>query len=145
MKPTRLSTLGIIALVCLVVTWLTLRGLYASLPPLPWTGVPGLLAVAAIEAGAGRDLRRRIARKPGTKPPQPLFVSRMVALARASSVAAAIVFGICIGFVGYLGGMLNAANPRHDTISAASTAASALALAAAALYLEYSCRVPDPS
>jgi hypothetical protein len=143
MTPTRLPVLAVIAVVSLTVTWLTLRGVYASLPPLPWTGVPALVAVAAIEAGAGRDLRRRIARKPGTKPPQALFVSRMVALAKASSVAAAFVLGICLGFAGYLGGMLDAPNPRHDMTSALSTGAAALALAAAALYLEHSCRVPD--
>jgi len=142
MRPTRLSILGLIVVVSLAVTWPTLRGVYSSLPPLPWTGVPALLAVAVIEAGAGRDLRRRITGQPGTKPAQPLLVSRMVALARASSVAAAIVVGVCLGFVVYLSGLLGSPTPRHDAISAASTAAAALALAAAALYLEYCCRVP---
>jgi hypothetical protein len=144
MKPTRLSTLVIVALALAAVTWLTLRLVYASLPPLPWTGVPALLVVAAVEAVSGRDLRRRIARKPGTKPPQPLQVSRMLALAKASSIAAAVVTGVCLGFTGYLTGQLSAAVPRHDLIAAASTAAAALALAAAALYLEFCCRVPEP-
>lgn len=142
MTPTRVSTLGIVALGIAAVTWLILRPAYVSLPPLPWTGVPVLLLVAGAEVIIGRDVRRRIARRPGTKPVHPLAVSRTLVLAKASSLTGAVVTGITLGFVGYLSGQLAATMPRHDFIYAAITCAAALVLVAAALYLEYCCRVP---
>ncbi len=160
MKPTRVSTLVIIAALCAVAGWLLLRGVYAKLPPLPWTGVPALLIAALAEAWTGRDLKARIAgprrgsgqgarggpdARRGLKPPAPLFVSRMVALAKASSLAAAIIAGFTAGFDVYLSGSLNASVPRQDALTAVVTFVAAVLLACAALYLEYCCRVPgDP-
>ena len=156
MKPTRVSTLVIVAVVCAAAGWLFLRAVYAKLPPLPWTGVPALLIAAVAEAWTGRDLKTRIAarglgaRRGGDqgaprvlKPPAPLFVSRMVALAKASSVAAAIIAGFAAGFDFYLAGSLSASTPREDALTAVITFAAAVVLACAALYLENCCRVPD--
>jgi uncharacterized protein DUF3180 len=158
-KPTRISTLVIIAVVCAAAGWLLLRAVYAKLPPLPWTGVPALLIAAAAEAWTGRDLRARIAGPPrrssgqgargsgqgarDLKPPAPLFVSRMVALAKASAVAAAIIAGLAAGFDFYLAGSLNASVPREDALTAVITFVAAVLLGCAALYLENSCRVPE--
>ena len=142
MKPTRVSTLVIIAVVCAAAGWLLLRAVYTKLPPLPWTGVPALLIAAAAEAWMGRDIKARIAGRPGSKPVQPLFASRMVALARASSVAAAIIAGLAAGSAFYLAGSLNASTPRQDALTAVITFVAAIVLACAALYLEYCCRVP---
>ena len=161
MKPTRVSTLVIIAVVCAAAGWVLLRAVYAKLPPLPWTGVPALLIAAAAEAWTGRDLRARIAGPPrrgsgqgagrgsgqgagrDLKPPAPLFVSRMVALAKASSVAAAIIAGFAAGFDFYLAGSLTASVPREDALTAVFTFVAAVLLGCAALYLENSCRVPE--
>ena len=143
MKPTRVSTLVLVTVICAAVTWLALRSLYQHLPPLPWTGVPALLVAALAEAWTGRDLRARIAGRRGLKPAAPLFVSRMVALAKASSLAAAIIAGITAGFDVYLSGSLSAAVPRQDALTAVLTFAAAVLLACAALYLEYCCRVPE--
>jgi hypothetical protein len=107
--------------------------------------VPALLVAAIAEAWTGRDLRARIAGRRGLKPAAPLFVSRMVALAKASSLAAAAIAGLAAGFDIYLSGSLTAPVPRQDALTAAVTFASAVVLACAALYLEYCCRVPpDP-
>jgi len=143
MRPTRTSTLVIVAIVCAVVSWLLLKAVYEKLPPLPWTGVPALLVAAAAEAWTGRDLRARIAGRRGLKPAAPLFVSRMVALAKASAVAGAAIAGLSAGFIVYLSGSLNASVPRQDAVTAAVTLAAAVVLACAALYLEYCCRVPN--
>ena len=159
MKPTRISTLVIIAVVCAAAGWVLLRAVYAKLPPLPWTGVPALLIAAAAEAWTGRDLRARIAGPPrrgsgqgargsgqgarDLKPPAPLFVSRMVALAKASAVAAAIIAGFAAGFDFYLAGSLTASVPREDALTAVITFVAAVLLGCAALYLENSCRVPE--
>jgi hypothetical protein len=142
MRPTRVSTLAVIAVVCAAAAWLLLRPLYSRLPPLPWTGVPALLVAAVAEAWAGRDLRARIAGKRGLKPAAPLFVSRMVALAKASSLAGAAIAGLAAGFDIYLSGSLTAPVPRQDALTAAVTFAAAVVLTCAALYLEYCCRVP---
>jgi Protein of unknown function (DUF3180) len=150
-KPTRISTLVIIAVVCAAAGWVLLRAVYAKLPPLPWTGVPALLIAAVAEAWTGRDLRARIAGPrrgsgQGTrdlKPPAPLFVSRMVALAKASAVAAAIIAGFAAGFDFYLAGSLTASVPREDALTAVITFVAAVLLGCAALYLENSCRVPE--
>jgi Protein of unknown function (DUF3180) len=142
-KPTRTSTLAIVAVVCAVVAWALLHSVYEKLPPLPWTGVPALLVAALAEAWTGRDLKARIAGRRGLKPAAPLFVSRMVALAKASSLAGAAIAGLAAGFVIYLSGSLNAPVPRQDAVTAAITLASAVVLSCAALYLEYCCRVPS--
>ena len=144
MKPTRISTLVIIAVVCAAAGWVLLRAVYAKLPPLPWTGVPALLIAAVAEAWTGRDLKARISgRRQGLKPVAPLFVTRMVALAKATSVAAAIIAGFTAGFDFYLAGSLNASTPREDALTAVITFVAAVLLACAALYLENSCRVPE--
>jgi hypothetical protein len=143
-KPTRVSTLVAVAVVCAALGWLLLRTLYAKLPPLPWTGVPALLIAALAEAWTGRDLKARIARRgEGVKPVAPLFVSRMVALAKATSLAAAIIAGFAAGFDIYLAGSLSASVPRQDALTAVITFAAAVVLACAALYLENCCRVPE--
>ena len=143
MRPTRISTLFVVAVVCALAAWLALRSVYERLPPLPWTGVPALLIAAFAEAWIGRDLKARIAGGRRLKPVAPLFVSRMVALAKASAVAGAAIAGLAAGFVIYLSGSLNAPVPRQDAFTAAVTMAAAVLLACAALYLEYCCRVPD--
>ena len=143
MRPTRTSTLAIVAVACALAAWLLLHSVYSKLPPLPWTGVPALLVASVAEAWTGRDLKNRIAGKRGLKPAAPLFVSRMVALAKATSLVASAITGLAAGFVIYLSGSLNAAVPRQDALTAAVTLACAVLLACAALYLEYCCRVPN--
>jgi hypothetical protein len=142
MRPTRLTTLAVVAVLAAAVTWGVLKAVYNSLPPLPWTGVPALLVVAVFETGAGRDLRRRIAGRKNLKPADPLVVSRMLVLARATALAGALVTGLMLGFIVYLSGMVSEPVPGHDIISAALTCGAALVMTGAALYLEYCCRVP---
>ena len=142
MKPTRGRTLALVGVIAAAITWALLTVVYSDLPPLSWTGVPALLIAAGAEAWMGRDLRARIAGRPGTKPAPPLFVARMVALAKASSLAAALFAGVAAGFAIYLSGMLNATTPRNDLITASVSFGSSLVLLAAALFLEYCCRVP---
>jgi len=146
MTATRPRTLLLIGVLAAAVTWALLIAVYASLPPLTWTLVPALLIAAGIETWTGRDLRARIqGRGPDGKPAPPLFVARIVALAKASSQTAALLAGVSAGFMIYLSGMLNAPTPRSDLVDASLSFGSSLALLAAALFLEYCCRVPkDP-
>lgn len=141
MKPTRLRTLVLVAVVCALAAWLALRQVYSVLPPLPWTGVPALLLLAVAEAWSGRSLRTRL-RGGGGKPVLPIAVARMAALAKATSLAAALLGGLAAGYLLYVAGSLDKAAYRADAYAAGGTLVSALLLAAAALYLEYGCRVP---
>jgi hypothetical protein len=125
-----------------VVSWAGLTAVYSSLPPLSWTGVPALLIAAVAEAWTGRDLRARIQGRPGARPAPPLFVARMVALAKATSLTAALLAGVCAGFIVYLSGKTNAPTPRGDLVNASLSFGACLVLLAAALFLEYCCRVP---
>jgi Protein of unknown function (DUF3180) len=143
-RPTRARTLFLVALLAAVVTWAVLKAVYSSLPPLTWTLVPALLIAAAAEAWTGRDLRARIQGRTA-RPAPPLFVARVVALAKASSQAAALLAGISVGFMVYLSGMTGAPTPRADLVDASLSFGGCLVLLAAALFLEYCCRVPgDP-
>ena len=142
MNPTRPWMLGLILVIAAAVTWAVLTAVYTSLPPLTWTGVPALLIAAATEAWMGRDLRARIQGKRGTRPAPPLFVARVVALAKASSLTAVLLAGICAGFVIYLSGMTSAPTPRGDLVDASLSFGACIVLLAAALFLEYCCRVP---
>jgi hypothetical protein len=143
MTPTRLRTLFLIAVVVAAVSWLVLHAAYGSLPPLPWTMVPALIIAAGGEVITGRGLQARILRRPGAKPVPPLQVARMVALAKASSLAAAVIGGVAAGFAGAAAGSLPAPAARHDVFTASSTFVAAVVLAVAALYLERCCRVPE--
>lgn len=142
MKPTRQRNLLILGLACAVIAWAVLQAVYSDLPPLSWTGVPALLIAAMIEAWAGRDVKARITGAEGYKPAPPLFVARLVVLAKASAYAASVVAGLSFGFVIYLLRLMGAPTPRTDMITAGITFGSALVLLAAALYLENSCRIP---
>jgi hypothetical protein len=142
MKPTKVRTLALAALVCAVLAWLLLRLIYASLPPLPWTGVPALVLLAVAEAVSGWNVRARLRGGGGTKI-APIAVARMAALAKASSLAAALIGGLAVGFLVYVLGSLDKPSFRTDAVTASVTLGSAMALMAAALYLEQGCRVPS--
>jgi uncharacterized protein DUF3180 len=141
MKPTKVRTLALAALVSAVLAWLLLRLVYVSLPPLPWTGVPALLLLAIAEAVSGRNVRARLRGGGGTRIP-PIAVARMAALAKATSLAAAILGGLAAGFLVYVLGSLDKPAFRTDAVTAGVTLGSAMVLMAAALYLEQGCRVP---
>jgi hypothetical protein len=143
MTPTRLRTLFGIAVVLAVVSWLLLRTVYSSLPSFPWTMVPALIIAAGGEAITGHGLRARILGRPGAKPVPSLQVARMVALAKASSLAAAVIGGVAAGFAAAAAGSLPARAAGHDVLTSTSTFGAAVLLAGAALYLEHCCRIPE--
>lgn len=131
-----------IAAVAGVATWAVLQFTYVSLPPLPWTAAPTFLLLALGEIVSAVNIRARIQHKPDTKPIEPMVVARMVALAKASSVAGAVLTGMFGGFLVQLADSLQKVTPRRDFLVSAGTALAALVLVAGALFLEYACRVP---
>jgi hypothetical protein len=142
--PTRVWSLVVIGAACAAASWLVLRLVYSDLPPLPWTAVPALGLLAVGEWLTGRNLRERLSGRPGVKPLQPLAVPRLAAFAKASSTAATIFGGLATGLGVYAIGSLDKPAFRHDAIAAGTTLLAAIALVAAALFLERSCRAPEP-
>jgi Protein of unknown function (DUF3180) len=138
MTPTRARDLLAAGLVAALLANLVIRLSYGSLPGFP------LLAGATLEALAGNALRARILRRPGARPVQPLVAARAVLLAKASSLAGAIMAGVWTGLLVYV-------LPRSAEVTAAASDAMsgglglvcALGLVAGALWLERCCRTPD--
>jgi hypothetical protein len=141
-RPTSLRSLLLVGVACAAAGWLIARAAFARLPALPWTAVPAMALLAIGETLTGRSIRARLAGRRTAKPLQPLAVARVVALAKASSAVAACLGGLAAGFGGFLAGSLAKPVARADTFAAAGTLAAALALTAAALFLERSCRTP---
>jgi hypothetical protein len=145
-KPTGWRELLPTFLVVTVVAYLTTRISYGVLPPLPLFAGITLLLLAIIETILGYSLKARIEQRPGTQPVQPLVAARAVALAKASAVAGALMAGVWAGLLGYLlprYGQLAAA--ADDTPAAVLGLVCALALVAAALWLQHCCRAPTDS
>lgn len=146
MQMTRPATLAGIFVACAIVAWLAVRPTYANLPLLPITAVPALGALAIAEAAVGRHIRSRLTGRRGaaTKPVAPIAVARLVALAKASSAGGAALGGLAGGYLIFVLGSLDKTIPARDARVAGATVAAAVALIAAALYLEYCCRAPRP-
>ncbi|GAA4904817.1 DUF3180 domain-containing protein [Streptomonospora salina] len=148
LKPTDWRVPAAVAAVAGVLCYVVIDRVYGSLPMLPWSAIPTLLLLAAAETIAAVHTRRRIRRDPGTVPMEPLSAARLLALAKASVVFAALAAGGFAGMLAALAERFNAVDVRTDALTAGGTLLSAVVLLAAALFLEYSCRVPgddDPN
>lgn len=144
MGPTRVSTLVVAALAAAGVAWLLISFFYYDYLPgdLPWLPVVTLAGLAVLEAYAAVNTWARIERRPGKGPVNPLLVARFVVLAKASALAGAIFAGFYGGLTGWL--FLEPTQvAASDRNVAGSSLLAALALVAAALWLERSCRVPE--
>jgi hypothetical protein len=142
--PTRPRDLLAVGLVVGVVAAIVIRLAYADLPPFPLLGGATLGVLGIAEAIAGRALRARIRRRPGTRPVQPLVAARAVLVAKASAVAGAIMSGIWVGLLVHvlpLSAQVSAAG--SDAVAGGVGLVCALALVGGALWLEHCCRTPD--
>ena len=145
MTPTRPRNLLAVGLVVAVLANLVVRLTYGSLPGFPLLGGITLAVLGIAEAIGGRALRARIRREPGTTPVQPLVAARAVLVAKASSVAGAVVGGRVAGAAGLHrpAGRDRSRPRRADTAAAAVGLGCALVLVGGALWLEHCCRTPD--
>jgi len=141
-RPTSLSVLVVAALAAAAVGWLLLSGFYAQMPALPWLPIIVIAALAVIEGVLAQNTAARIQRRPGAGPVDGLAVARYAVLSKASSLAGALFGGFSLGLLAWLA--LEPTKAARDDIPAAvGGVVSALALVAAALWLEHSCRVPE--
>ncbi len=114
-----------------------------GLPLMPWSAIPTLLLLALAEAFTAGRTARRIRRAPGTEPIEPLSAARLVALAKASALFASLAAGYFAGTALSVSGRLELPSHREVFLTALGTAFAAGLLLAAALYLEFACRVPE--
>ncbi|MQA28168.1 MAG: DUF3180 family protein [Micromonosporaceae bacterium] len=145
LRPTSPATLFVVALAAAATAWVLIGEFYGEVPPLTWLPALTLLLLAVLEAIAARAIKARIDRRPGTEPVDPLVVTRLVLLAKASSVAGALFTGLYGGVLVWLW----AASSRNehaaaDMAPAAQGLGAALLLVGAALWLERCCRIPEP-
>ena len=142
--PTRPRNLLAVGLVVAICANLVVRLTYASLPGFPLFGGITLAVLGVAEAIGGRALRARIRREPGTTPVQPLVAARAVLLAKASSVAGAVVGGAWLGLLVFTAPQARSVQAAGaDTAAAAVGLGCALVLVGGALWLEQCCRTPD--
>lgn len=147
MGPTRKRDLVVTAVGVAVLAYLAITLTYRWFPPITvWTGL-SLLVVAAAEAGWGFHVRSKISAGrigDGAGWLHPLSVARAVMVSKASAWVGALALGWWTGVVVYLlprRGVLRVAG--EDSVGAVVAAVSALALVAAALWLQHCCKSPD--
>lgn len=144
MSPTRSSVLAALALLAGIFSWIVVTREYNSLPALPVIGPLTLVILAIAELTFAFSVRNRL-RNPNTpvrRRLEPMFVARLAVLAKASSHAAAVVAGLYGGFLVYTLTHLGKPKINSDSRASGLSVAAAIALVGAALFLEYSCRVP---
>lgn len=149
MGPTRKRDLLGGAAVVAIAGYIVVTGLYRWFPPITfWTGI-SLLIVAAAEFGSAFYVRAKINEGhigDARGWLHPLAVARAVTVAKASAWVGAAVFGWWIGVLVFVlprRGSLRVA--AEDAPGAVVAAVSALALVAAALWLQHCCKSPqDP-
>jgi Protein of unknown function (DUF3180) len=121
-----------------------LQAAYGELPPLPLLAGLTPLVLGLAELVLATVLRARIRRRPGARSVDALATARAVALAKASSLAGALVGGAWLGVLAYvlpLRDRVDAAGA--DTASAVVGVVGAAVLLGAGLWLEHCLRTPD--
>jgi Protein of unknown function (DUF3180) len=155
MRPTRVGTLVLVALVVGALAWAALRVMESrsgGLPEIPLTA-PGTIAfLAAILAGFALSIRSRLRarreRRPDARPVDPLLAARLVVTAKASALVGAGLTGAYAGFLVVLLVELGTNDRRGLLLRAGVCVVAGIVLVVAALALERACRVPggdDPA
>jgi hypothetical protein len=140
--PTSASVLVVGALAGAAAGWLLLSAYYRSMPPLPWLPTITVGGLAVLEGFLAQNTRARIERRSGAPRVDPLAVARYVVLAKASSLSGAIFGGFSLGLLSWL--VLEPTKAARDDVpTALGGVIASLVLVGAALWLEWSCRVPE--
>ncbi|MGH3743340.1 MAG: DUF3180 domain-containing protein [Mycobacteriales bacterium] len=142
MKPTRIRVLVATFAAGGVVGGLALGWAYGDLPELPDSWVVPVAIIAVLIAFLAWTTRNRLTMQRGARPVDPLTVARYAALARACSPVGALLSGLWLGGLVFLltqRGSLDAV--AHDRTLAIAGIVSGAALTAAALWLEWVCRI----
>lgn len=147
LTQTRIRDLVGLALFAAVAAWLLVRSMYGTLPPIPVYAGASLYPVAVIEVVLAFMIRSRIGKHEigdGPGKLHPITAARAVALAKASALVGAAAAGVWVGFLLFLLPQLSTVSAAgEDAVGVVVGALAGVALAAAALWLEYCCRTPE--
>jgi hypothetical protein len=150
-RPTRLGTLALVALVLGALSHLLASTSSYGTLPVPTAGAPvALLVLAACELALAQVVRDRVqhrldaAGRPPRRALHPLQVARAAALAKASSLTGAVVTGVYGGLFTWSATRSEGQAGAGDAPVAGAAALAGVALVVSALLLERACRVPDP-
>lgn len=142
MRPTRLRVLAATFAAGGIVGGLALGGAYSNLPELPASWVVPVAIIAVLVAFLAWTTRNRLRMQRGARPVDPLTVARYAALARACSPVGALLTGLWLGALVFLLTQRSSLDAvAHDRTLAIAGVLSGAALAAAALWLEWVCRI----
>lgn len=145
MTPTSWRSLLVAALATGVLGWVLFAAAYGDLVKLPTYAAVTAGLMAVFELVLARVVSQKVRGVVRGRQLHPLQIARAAVLAKASSMAGALLFGLYAGFFSWL-------LPRSDRVAAANDDAlvagisggACLLLVVAALLLERSCRTPKP-
>jgi hypothetical protein len=145
-KPTRVSLLFLVLLVCAAFGYLLAETSYSDLPPLPPLAPVSLGLLALVEGLMAAVVRGKVrGRRPSGRPMHPLQIARAAVLAKASSLGGAVVGGGYGGiFVWTFARRGEVATYGDDARVSGLAALAAFVLIVTALLLERACRTPTP-
>jgi hypothetical protein len=144
-KPTSLRLLAWLAVVAAMLGWALANWIdnMGRLIAIPWLAPVTLWLFALMVLWWARGTRARLDPESGRPRMDPIVAARTAALALAGSRTGAGVFGLYGGIAIRLLGETAIAAGRERLFIAVLAALGALALAAASLYLERICRIPE--
>jgi hypothetical protein len=144
-RPTSVRLLLLWAFVAGVLGWMFAAWVddQGHLPQVPWLSVVVIWVVALFVLVWTLVARRRLHPEPGKPRMAPLVAARTAALSLAGSRTGALVFGGYGGMALRLLEETAVAAGRERLLAASLAAFGGLALAAASLWLEHICRLPE--
>jgi len=142
LKPTTPSTLLVSAMAAVALMLMLATRYYEYFPAMSWFTPILLIAVAFLLGFLSWHVKARIDRKPGHDPVEPLMFARYAALAKACAIGGAVIGGGYAGLLIYTAAQRRLTAASEDLPVVALGLGACLLLIAAALWLEWSCRVP---
>jgi hypothetical protein len=145
MTPTSWRVLLLSALGAGLTGWLVFQTSYDSFVSLPTYAAVTAGLMAVFELVLAKVVRDKLRGGGRGRQLHPLQMARAAALAKASSLAGALLTGLYAGFlVWLLPDADRAASKSDDALVAGLSGIACVALVVAALLLERSCRTPPP-
>ncbi|MFF2729302.1 DUF3180 domain-containing protein [Streptomyces sp. NPDC058008] len=149
MKQLRLGLLAGLFAGAGVLSWGAARlwDALGTLPSVPLAAPIVLAAIAVVLLAAALSIRARLRaqreRRPGAKGVEPMMAARALVFGQASALVAALVAGMYGGTGVFLLGSLDIPPRRDQAIYAGFAVLAAVAVIAAAFFLERVCKLPD--
>lgn len=150
MRTLRIRTLAGLFAVAVVISWAAARlwDTFGTLPGVPVAAPIVLALIAAALFATALSIRARLRaqreRRPGAKGVDPLAAARALVFGQASALVAALVAGLYGGTGLFLViSKLDMAPRRQQALYAGLAVLAAIAVVAAALFLERICKLPE--